>query len=58
MLTVGFSDGSGPGHGHVVRVELLKMSKNGQFPDEPVRIRIKDTQIHYVTYQTYEKQKV
>ncbi len=28
-----------------------EVEKNGQFPDEPVRI--KDEQIHYVTSQTY-----
>jgi hypothetical protein len=26
--------GSGTGHGHVTEVELLKLKKRGQFPDE------------------------
>ena len=43
--------GSGTGHGWIAQAELLKMKKNGQFPDEPVKI--KDTQIHYVNSQTY-----
>ena len=30
--------GSGTGHGHVAEVELLKLKKNGQFPDELVKI--------------------
>jgi hypothetical protein len=42
--------GSGTG-GSVPQVELLKLKKIGQFPDDPVKI--KDTQIHYVTSQTY-----
>ena len=40
-------DGSGTGHGDVEESELLKLQKNGQFPDDPVRIKV--TQIHYVT---------
>ncbi len=43
--------GSGTGHGQVVQAELLKLQKSGQFLDEPVRIKV--TQIHYVTSQTY-----
>ncbi len=27
-------------HGHVREVELLKLKKNGQFPDETVRITV------------------
>ena len=27
----------GTAHGHVVRDELLKLQKKGQFPDEPVK---------------------
>jgi hypothetical protein len=43
--------GSGRVHCVVVEVELLKLKKNVQFPDAPVRI--KGTEIHYVTFQTY-----
>ena len=43
--------GSGTGHGRFTEVELLKMQKNGQFPDDPVRI--KGVQIHYVNGQTF-----
>ncbi len=43
--------GSGTVHGHVPDDELLNMKENGQFPDDPVRI--KDTQIHYVVSQAY-----
>ncbi len=35
----------------VAQVELLKLQKSGQFPDEPVKI--KGVQIHYVNTQTY-----
>ena len=45
------SGGSGTGHGDVPQDELLKPKKNGQFPDEPVKIEV--TQIHCVTSQTY-----
>jgi hypothetical protein len=38
-------------HGHVPETELLKMKKNGQFPDDTVRIKV--ARIHYVTSQTY-----
>jgi hypothetical protein len=38
--------GSGTGHGQIAQAELLKLQKNGQIPDEPVRI--KGAQIHYV----------
>ena len=34
------------GHGQIPQAELLKLQKNGQFPNEPVRI--KGAQIHYV----------
>ncbi len=40
-------DSSGTGHGNVTQVEFLNLKKDGQFPDESVRI--KDSQIHYVT---------
>ena len=43
--------GSGTDHGRIAQVELLKIKKNGQFPDEP--IRIKDTPVQYVNTQTY-----
>ena len=42
--------GSGTGHGQIAQAELLKLQKSGQFPDEPVRIKV--SQIHYVTSQT------
>ena len=45
------SGGSGTGHGHVAEVELLNLQKNGQFPDDLVKIE--DAKIHCVTYQTY-----
>jgi hypothetical protein len=33
--------GSGTGHlGLFAQVELLKLQKSGQFPDEPVRIKV------------------
>jgi hypothetical protein len=35
----------------ILETELLKLQKNGQFPDESVKR--KDTQIHYVNTQTY-----
>jgi hypothetical protein len=38
-----------PVHGHVSQVEILKVEKRGQFPNDPVRI--KRTQIQYVTFQ-------
>jgi hypothetical protein len=44
-------DESGTGDGHVPQAELLKVHKNGQFPDDPVRIKV--VGIHYVTSQTY-----
>jgi hypothetical protein len=43
--------GSGTDHCYVVEIELLKLQKNDQFPDELVRVKV--TQIHYVTSQTY-----
>jgi hypothetical protein len=45
--------GSGTAHGpsHVEEGELLKLQKSGQFPDDPVRIKV--ARIHYVTFQTY-----
>ena len=42
---------SGTGHGDVPKTELLRLKKNGQFPDEIVKIE--DTQIHSVSSQTY-----
>ncbi len=42
---------SGRVHGRVTQAELLKLQKSGQFPDEPVRIKV--TRIHYVICQTY-----
>jgi hypothetical protein len=47
------SGGSGRVHCLIPQGELLKMKKNGQFPDEVVRI--KGGQIHYVVcnLQTY-----
>ncbi len=44
-------DGSGSVHGQIARAELLNLQKSGQFPDDPVRIKV--TRIHYVTSQTY-----
>ncbi len=44
-------DGSETDHGSIVQGQLLKLQKNGQFPDEPVRI--KGVPIHYVTSRTY-----
>jgi hypothetical protein len=43
--------GSGTGHWWIALTELLKLKKSGQFPDEPVRIKV--GQIHYVTGLTY-----
>ena len=34
-----------------MQAELLKLQKSGQFPDEPVTVRIKGVQIRYVTFQ-------
>jgi hypothetical protein len=45
------SGGSGTVHGHVALAELLKLQKGGQFPDETVRIKLEDGQIHHVTSQ-------
>jgi hypothetical protein len=42
--------GSGTGHGRFAQAELLKLKKSGQFPDEPVRIKV--ARIHYVISQT------
>ncbi len=39
-------DGSGTDHRLIVRAELLKLQKSGQFPDD--HVRIKGTQSHYV----------
>jgi hypothetical protein len=39
--------GSGTDHWYVPEVELLKLQKNGQFPDEFVRIEV--AQIHDVS---------
>jgi hypothetical protein len=43
----------GTAHGHVVRDELLKLQKKGQFPDEPVKK--KGEQIHFQTYYLQQK---
>jgi hypothetical protein len=43
--------GSGRVHGRVVQTELVNLQKNGQFPDDPVRIKV--TRIHYVIHLTY-----
>ena len=32
--------GSGTGHGRIAQAELLNLQKSGQFPDEPVRIKV------------------
>jgi hypothetical protein len=32
--------GSGIVHGRFAQSELLKMQKSGQFPDDPVRIKV------------------
>ena len=32
--------GSGRVHGSIAQAELLKLQKSGQFPDEPVRIKV------------------
>jgi hypothetical protein len=45
MLLIFFSDkkphgGSGKIHGLIALTELLTLQKSGQFPDEPVRIKI------------------
>jgi hypothetical protein len=50
--------GSGTDHGHesVAQVELLKLQKSGEFPDESVKI--KGAQIHYVVSQTYYQKQV
>jgi len=37
--------------GWIAQAELLKLQKNGQFPDESVTIE--DAQIHHVNAQTY-----
>ena len=42
--------GSGTDHGQIVQTELLKPEKNGQFPDESVRM--KGSPIHDVNDQT------
>jgi hypothetical protein len=36
--------------------DLLKLKKNGQFPDEPVKTKV--SQIHYVNSQTYKEYQV
>jgi hypothetical protein len=45
------SHSSGTGHGWIAQTELLKLQKNGQFPDE--LLKIEGAQIHYVVSQTY-----
>ncbi len=47
----GSISGSETGHGRFTQVEILNLKKNGQFPDDPVRIKV--SQIHYVNSQTY-----
>jgi hypothetical protein len=42
--------GSGTIHWKIVQSELLNLQKDGQFPDDPVRI--KDSHIHYVNTKT------
>jgi hypothetical protein len=32
--------GRGSIHGQITQFELLKMKKNGQFPDDPVKIKV------------------
>ncbi len=41
-------DGGGRVHGHVPEAELLKLEKNGQFPEDPVRIKV--TRIFFIYY--------
>jgi hypothetical protein len=43
--------GSGVIHNLIALTKLLNLQRSGQFPDEPVRIRV--GQIHYVTYVMY-----
>ena len=43
---------SGTGHGRIELATLLNLSRSGQFPDDLAKIE--DTQIHCVTYQTYD----
>ncbi len=45
------SGGSGRVNCLIPEVELVKIQKRGQFPDEIVKIE--DTQIHHVDSQTY-----
>jgi hypothetical protein len=44
-------DGSGRIHDLIALTKLLKLQRSGQFPDEPVRIKV--GQIHYVTCLMY-----
>ena len=37
--------GSGRNHDQIALTELLKLQKSGQFPDEPVRIKNKETKL-------------
>ncbi len=46
-------DSSGTGHSRVAQAELLKLQRNGQFPDEFVKIEVTQIQIHYVSSWTY-----
>jgi hypothetical protein len=43
--------GSGRIHDLIALTKLLEMQRSGQFPDEPVRIKV--GQIHYVTCLMY-----
>jgi hypothetical protein len=43
--------GGGRIHDLIALTKLLKLQRNGQFPDEPVRIKV--GQIHYVTCLMY-----
>jgi hypothetical protein len=43
--------GSGRIHDLIALTKLLKLQRSGQFPDEPVRIKV--GQIHYVTCLMY-----
>ena len=43
--------GSGTDHDQIAQAELLKLKKNGQFPDETVRIKVAPVQ--YVNTDDY-----
>ena len=40
--------GSGTCHAHVAQAEILKLQKSGQFPDEPVSIKV--SQLEFTMY--------